>query len=100
MELSDQEVGQYRRDGAFCLRGRFVEWLEPLRRGVERNIAEPGPVATEHKLDDGKGRFFEDYCNWERIPQYRAFVLESKAAPIAGRTPTGASLMSRCPCRS
>ena len=57
VELTDQEVAQYRRDGAYCLRGRFDEWLEPLRRGVERNIAEPGPVATEHKLGDGKGRY-------------------------------------------
>ena len=30
-------------------------------------------------------RFFEDYCNWERIPEYREFVLGSPAAAIAGQ---------------
>jgi len=62
--VTDGEVGAYWRDGAFCLKGIFADWVEPLHAGVERNIAEPGPVATEHKLDDGRGRFFEDYCNW------------------------------------
>ncbi len=83
--ISNDEVASYRHNGVLCLRGRFKDWLEPLRRGVERNIAEPGHIATEHRLEDGRGRFFEDYCNWERIPEYRAFVLESPAAAIAGR---------------
>ncbi len=83
--VADVEVEAYRRDGALCLKGHFADWVGPLRAGVERNIAEPGPVATEHKLDDGRGRFFEDYCNWQRIPEYRAFVMDSPAAAIAAR---------------
>ena len=83
-DLSDEAVAAYRRDGALCLRGHFADWLGPLRRGVARNLAEPGPIATEHDVA-GQGRFFEDYCNWQRIPEYRDFVLESPAAPIAGR---------------
>jgi len=82
-QISDQEVAAYRHDGAICLRGRFTEWLAVLESGVERNMAEPGPIATEHPLADGKGRFFEDYCNWSRIPEYRDFVLNSPAAAIA-----------------
>lgn len=85
VEISDAQVTRYREDGAVCLRGLFTPWLESLAEGVELNIAEPGPVATEHKLDDGAGRFFEDYCNWQRIPAYRDFVLQSPAAEIAAR---------------
>ena len=69
--LSPVAIEAYRRDGAVCLRGCFSEWVEDLRRGVAHNMAEPGSVATEHRLDDGRGRFFEDYCNWQRIPEYR-----------------------------
>ncbi len=83
--VSDEQVAAYRRDGAVCLKGIFADWVERLRAGVERNMAEPGPVATEHRLDDGRGRFFEDYCNWERIPEYRAFVWDSDAAEVAAR---------------
>ena len=82
---TDDEVAAYRRDGAVCLRGLFRDEVEDLARGVARNMADPGPVATEHRLDDGRGRFFEDYCNWERIPEYRDFVLASPAAEVAAR---------------
>ena len=82
--VSQDKITAYERDGAVCLRGRFTDWLEPLKRGIEANIAQPGPIATDHLLDDGKGRFFEDYCNWERIPEYRDFVINSPAAALAG----------------
>lgn len=82
--MRQADIETYRRDGSICLRGYFDDWVERLRRGVERNIAEPGPLYTEHKLDDGQGRFFEDYCNWERIHEYKDFVLHSPAAEIAG----------------
>ena len=83
--LSPSAIEAYRRDGAVCLRGCFSDWVEDLRRGVAHNMAEPGSVATEHRLDNGRGRFFEDYCNWQRIPEYRDFVLDSPAAEMAGR---------------
>ena len=82
---TEDQIAAYRDDGAVCLRGLFADWVEPLRRGVARNMAEPGPVATEHRLDDGRGRFFEDYCNWQRIPEYRDFMLDSPAAGVAAR---------------
>lgn len=83
--ITEAALAAYRRDGALCLRGAFRDWLEPLRRGVERNVREPSPIATEHRLDGGGGRFFEDYCSWQRIPEYRDFVLHSPAAALAGR---------------
>ena len=79
-----------------ALRGLFADWLEVLQRGVERNIQEPGDWATEHRLDDGAGRFFEDYCSWQRIPEYRDFVLHSPAAALAGRL-TGARTIPDLP---
>ncbi|GAB5468819.1 MAG: phytanoyl-CoA dioxygenase family protein [Rhodospirillales bacterium] len=81
----EAQVAAYRRDGAVLLPGLFRDWLEVLDRGVERNLAEPSPLATDHRLDDGGGRFFEDYCSWQRIPEYRRFVTESPAASLAGQ---------------
>ena len=83
--VTDDAVATYRRDGAICLRGHFTGWIGRLERGVEANMAEPGPMATEHRAGVGAGRFFEDYCNWERIPEYRDFVLNAPAAALAGR---------------
>ncbi len=83
-DLSDRELQAFRRDGAVALRGVFAEWLEVLRAGVGRNMAEPGPYTKEYSADDSTGYFFGDYCNWQRIPEFRSFLLESPAAAIAG----------------
>lgn len=79
--LSEDIIGRYEADGAVVLRGLFKDWIEPLRAGVERNLAEPGPMHRDYTK--GGGRFFGDYCNWARIPEYRAFVEEGPAAAIA-----------------
>jgi ectoine hydroxylase-related dioxygenase (phytanoyl-CoA dioxygenase family) len=83
--VSAADVEAYQREGSVVLRGVFADWVEPLRAGVERNMREPGTYATENvKPEEGKGRFFDDYCNWQRIPEFSAFVAQSPAASIAG----------------
>ncbi len=73
----------FQRDGATVLRGVFADWVEPLQAGIERNMAEPGPDAKHYTTDSGPGLFFGDYCNWQRIPEYRDFILHSPAGEIA-----------------
>jgi ectoine hydroxylase-related dioxygenase (phytanoyl-CoA dioxygenase family) len=86
MNVSNRQVEDYRRDGAVVLRRAFVDWVEPLRRGVERNMAAPGPYGTENvRPGDGGGRFFDDYCNWQRIPEFTDFMRNSPAAAMAAR---------------
>jgi ectoine hydroxylase-related dioxygenase (phytanoyl-CoA dioxygenase family) len=76
---------EFDRDGAVCVRGAFSRaWLDTLAEGVAENMAHPGPMAKEYTAPGNPGRFFGDYCNWRRIPQYRDFLLHSPAAKIAG----------------
>ena len=75
------EIAAFRRDGAVCLHGLFTEWVERLRAGVAANEAAPGPHAED--AAPGEGRFFGDYCNWQRIATYEDFVRHSQAAPVA-----------------
>jgi ectoine hydroxylase-related dioxygenase (phytanoyl-CoA dioxygenase family) len=83
--VSNSDIEAYQRDGSVVLRGAFKDWVEALRAGVERNMREPGTYATENvKPEEGKGRFFDDYCNWQRIPEFSAFVERSPAAALAG----------------
>ncbi len=45
-QLTEQDIAAYARDGVCVLRGVFAgEWLETLRTGVEKNLAERGPWA-------------------------------------------------------
>jgi ectoine hydroxylase-related dioxygenase (phytanoyl-CoA dioxygenase family) len=75
----------FARDGVVVIRDAFGDWIETLRAGFERNLAAPGPFAIENVRPGEGGRFFEDYCNWQRIPEYRDFIMNSPAAEIAGR---------------
>jgi len=70
----------YAKSGAICVKGAFKNEVEKLRAGVDRLLQEPGPFASEHATS---GRFFEDYCNWERIEQFKSFVLQSNAGEMA-----------------
>ncbi|MDH3386541.1 MAG: phytanoyl-CoA dioxygenase family protein [Gammaproteobacteria bacterium] len=69
--------------GAVCLCGVFDEWVDLLRDGVQRNHDEPGPYFSENVVDGDAGRFWDDYCNWQRIPEFHRFVTESDAARLA-----------------
>ena len=39
------DIAAFRRDGAVLLKGVFADWVEPLARGLERNLAEPEAYA-------------------------------------------------------
>lgn len=83
--LPQDVVDRYDTDGIVILRGLFREWVEPLRAGVERVMANPSPLERTYRPQDGSAPFFQDYCNWQRIPEFRAFVHESPAAALAAR---------------
>lgn len=79
------DVDRFQSDGAAVLRGVFRDWIEPLRAGVARVMANPSPLERTVRPADGSAPFFQDFCNWQRIPEFRAFVYESPAARIAAR---------------
>jgi ectoine hydroxylase-related dioxygenase (phytanoyl-CoA dioxygenase family) len=76
---------QYMRNGAVCVRGAFSPAeVDLVTAGIERNLADPSPRGIVASRDDDGGRFFEDFCNWSRIPEYERFIRTSPAAAIAG----------------
>ena len=80
--ITDAMAAAYARDGAVVVRGLFADWVEVLREGLAANMAAPGqPMPT---LKPGEaGAFFDDYCNWARIPQFRAAIFDSGVAGAA-----------------
>jgi ectoine hydroxylase-related dioxygenase (phytanoyl-CoA dioxygenase family) len=86
MDMTSEQTETYQRDGAIVLRGAFAGWVDILRHGVEANMQTPGPYGSENVAPgDGGGRFFDDYCNWQRIPEFSDFMRNSPAAAIAGQ---------------
>ena len=85
MIVDPADIDSYERDGAVCLRGVFTpDWLDLLAAGVEENLASPGPHAKHYTEAGAPGYFFGDYCNWQRIPSYQKFAMDSPAADVAG----------------
>ena len=83
--LDAQTIADYDRDGAVVIRGAFAShWVELLAAGVERNLREPGPFGKRYTPEGKPGMFFGDYCSWQRIAEYEAFLRHSPAAAIAG----------------
>ncbi len=84
--VTEKDIKDFETDGVVCLRGVFeAAWLEKLAAGLDKNFADPGPDGTMYTEKGGPGGFYDDYCNWRRIPEYRAFVLTSPAGEVAGR---------------
>lgn len=81
--VSQEMIETYRNDGVVLVKGLFANHVEALRDGVARNMAEPGPYASENKKEGETGRFFDDYCNWSRIPEFKAVIASSPVSEVA-----------------
>ncbi|CAN5889035.1 phytanoyl-CoA dioxygenase family protein [soil metagenome] len=84
--ISDSDVAAYERDGVICLRGAFDPvWVERMRAAVERDLASPGPYATNFAQGSTAGCFFGDMYMWRHDPDFRAAAFVSPAPAIAAR---------------
>jgi ectoine hydroxylase-related dioxygenase (phytanoyl-CoA dioxygenase family) len=83
--VNEALIDEFQQNGCAVIRGIFAPWIEGLKAGIEENIASPSFRERTYVPDDGSARFFQDFCNWDRIPGYRALVRESPMARIAAR---------------
>lgn len=85
--LSQDHIDTYQSDGVVLIKGLFADHVAALQAGIARNMAEPGPYASNNEKPGETGRFFDDYCNWQRIPEFEQVIRTSDAARV------GAALM-------
>lgn len=81
--ITDEQIQSFRQDGAIAVRGVFKEWMDTMSAGIERNMKSPSEYASENSVS--KGRFFDDYCNWPRIPEFEDIIRNSPAAELAAK---------------
>ncbi len=81
--ITREQVATFQRDGVVMLPGLMADWVTLMRDGVARNLAAPSQYASENGVREG--RFFDDYVNWQRIPEFGRVVRESPAAEAAAR---------------
>ena len=81
--LPAETVETFRRDGVALIPGAFREWVEPLRAGIEKNIAAPSWRERTYQPEGSPARFFQDYLVWDRVEEFRRFIFDSPAAALA-----------------
>lgn len=85
VQVSNEQIDAFQRDGVVLVKGLFGDWVDTIRAGIDRNMAEPGPYASENLKEGEGGRFFDDYCNWNRIPEFEDAIRNSEAGAVAAR---------------
>ena len=91
MFLSDKQIKDYQTDGVIIIKEIFKDWIEPLRKGFQKVLDNPSKHGREN-VDDSAGRFFEDYCNWERVKEFRDCIFKSSGAQIVAEATNSKSV--------
>ena len=81
--ITDEHVQSFQRDGVVLIKGLFADYVDIIRSGIEHNMSNPGPYAAENLKEGEDGRFFDDYCNWTRIDEFKEVIWNSPAAEVA-----------------
>ena len=81
--LTQSDIDAYEADGVVLIKRLFADQVDVICSGIERNLMNPGPYASENLAAGDSGRFFDDYCNWRRIPEFEEVIRNSPAAEVA-----------------
>lgn len=82
--LSPEQVEAFQRDGAIVVRGLFsASDISLIEQGIERVLADPGPMFKVASAPDDPGRFVEDFCRWQDIEEFEQIARSSRAADVA-----------------
>ena len=81
MYLSNKQIKDFQAYGVIIIKDIFTDWIEPLRLGFQKVLNNPSKHGREN-VSIENGRFFEDYCNWERIEEFKSCIFNSPGAKI------------------
>ena len=91
--MPTERAAEFQRDGACVIRGVLTAHeLARLETGVEANLADPSERAVEGGGGAGAGRFFEDFRNWTRIPEYEDVIRGSRLGALAAELTRSATV--------
>lgn len=83
--LDANHIETYKRDGCVILRDVVPkDTLALIEQGVKANLDSPSQWSNEYTPQNSGGRFFDDYVNWQRIPEFATVALTGALPQIAG----------------
>ncbi len=83
--VSERDIATYQSDGCVILRGVLSAGdLAQIEAGVQANLNQPSQWSNDYTPEGSGGRFFDDYVNWQRIPEFAQTALHGPLPSIAG----------------
>ena len=84
MLINKKRISEYHKNGVVLLQNVIDDhWLKILKKGLKKNFEKPSKYKCVYEKKNGKELFYDDYCNWNRINEYKKFIFESNIAKIA-----------------
>jgi ectoine hydroxylase-related dioxygenase (phytanoyl-CoA dioxygenase family) len=82
--ITAETVTDFARDGVVCVPGLFDPTeVATAARAIDAVLASPGQLAQVASDGDDPGRFAEDFCRWQQIPEIEELARRSRLPAIA-----------------
>ena len=77
-------IKEYKKNGVVVLRDIISKkWINILKNGVKKNFENPSKYKCVYEKNNQKEIFYDDYCNWNRIKEYKQFIFQSNISEVA-----------------
>jgi len=84
--LNDTSIKFFQDNGVVKLEKIITnEWLRELRIGIKKNFKNPSKYKCVYEKKNKKELFYDDYCNWKRINEYKNFFFKSGIEKIVAQ---------------
>ena len=86
MNIDPSIIYKYQSEGVAVLRKIISNyWIKKLQIGVKKNFEKPSKYKCVYEKKGIKEVFYDDYCNWQRIDEYKTFFINSGIAKIVSQ---------------
>ena len=77
-------IQDYNKNGVVVLRDIVTKkWINILKRGLKKNFQNPSKYKCVYERNNKKELFYDDYCNWNKIEEYKNFIFQSNIGKLA-----------------
>ena len=76
--ITKKIINDYNNNGVVVLRNIISKkWITILKRGLKKNFQNPSKYKCVYERNNKKELFYDDYCNWNKIEEYKSFIFQS-----------------------
>ena len=86
MKIKKENINKYNEEGVLHLKDIISKkWIKKLQTGIKKNFENPSQYKCVYEKLGNKELFYDDYCNWQYISEYKNFLFKSNIAFIASQ---------------